>query len=85
MGVATLFLFPLLALGQAGGEQGKLETLPANPTPVVSQTAQADQTWDNSQKVRVLVGEGKVEEMTMADYLWRVVAAEMTPGAVRPT
>ena len=77
MGVATLFLFPLLALGQAEGEPGLLETLPANPTPVVSQTAQADQTWDNSQTVRVLVGEGKVEEMTMADYLWRGVAAEM--------
>ena len=83
MGVATLFLFPLLALGQAEGEQGLLETLPANPTPVVSQTAQADQTWDNSQKVRVLVGEGKVEEMTMADYLWRVVAAEM-PASFEP-
>ena len=83
MGVATLFLFPLLALGQAEGEQGLLETLPANPTPVVSQTAQADQTWDNRQKVRVLVGEGKVEEMTMADYLWRVVAAEM-PASFEP-
>ena len=83
MGVATLFLFPLLALGQAEGEQGLLETLPANPTPVVSQTAQADQTWDNSQTVRVLVGEGKVEEMTMADYLWRVVAAEM-PASFEP-
>ena len=83
MGVATLFLFPLLALGQAEGEQGLLETLPANPTPVVSQTAQAEETWDNRQKVRVLVGEGKVEEMTMADYLWRVVAAEM-PASFEP-
>ena len=83
MGVATLFLFPLLALGQAEGEQGLLETLPANPTPVVSQNAQAEETWDNRQKVRVLVGEGKVEEMTMADYLWRVVAAEM-PASFEP-
>lgn len=80
MGVATLFLFPLLALGQAGEPA---ETLPADPTPVASQTAQTPDTWDGSQTLRVLVGEGQVEEMTMADYLWRVVAAEM-PAAFEP-
>lgn len=83
MGVSTLCLFPLLALGQAGGEEGPVATLPAAPMAETTQAPQEEETWDRSQTVRVLVGEGKVEEMTMGEYLWRVVAAEM-PASFEP-
>lgn len=78
MGVSALCLFPLLALGQAGQESGgAVATLPADPADTAPQQTQQVQTWDGAQTVRVLVGEDKVEEMTMEEYLWRVVAAEM--------
>lgn len=84
MGLATLLVFPLLALGQAGGGEA-VATLP--PEGVVSDAPPAEtqqpKTWDQSQTLRVLVGEGQVEEMTMEEYLWRVVAAEM-PASFEP-
>ena len=83
MGLSTLCLFPLLALGQAGGEEEPVATLPAAPMAETTQAPQQEETWDGSQTVRVLVGEGKVEEMTMGEYLWRVVAAEM-PASFGP-
>ena len=83
MGISTLCLFPLLALGQAGGEGEPMATLPASPLASEAQQSQPVQTWDSSQTLRVLLGEGQVEEMTMGEYLWRVVAAEM-PASFEP-
>ncbi len=82
LGLATLLVFPLLALGQAGGGEA-VATLPPEPGASAAPATPQPQTWDQSQTLRVLVGEGQVEEMTMEEYLWRVVAAEM-PASFEP-
>lgn len=72
-----VFVFPLLALLGAGETA---ETLPPVPTPVTeasSPPTAAPGEWDSSYTLRVLDKEGNVTVMTMSDYLWRVVAAEM--------
>ena len=74
----ALMLLPLAALGDGGTAQ--VHTLPAVPTPAAwpsSTTAPAPGAWDGSQTLRVLQTDGTVETMSMSDYLWRVVAAEM--------
>lgn len=76
MGV-LLFLLPALALGMEGEE---VAVLPPDPTPVPSQQGAS---WDQGQRLRVLQEDGAVEEMTLGDYLWRVVAAEM-PASFEP-
>ena len=43
----------------------------------------AGQSADSGRTVRLLNKEGQVEELTMADYLWGVVAAEM-PASFQP-
>ena len=81
MGLALLLL-PLAALGDA--PQAEAPLLPASPTPVVEPTpTPAPGEWDSSHTLRVLQKDGTVETMTMADYLWRVVAAEM-PASFEP-
>lgn len=77
-----LFLMPLLFFR---GEDTLTPTVPtATPTPTA--TLPIDHTVitpapasgrDAAAMVKVKLGEGLVKEMTMADYLWRVVAAEM--------
>ena len=52
--------------------------LPASPTPVIEPSpAPTPGEWDSSYTLRVLQKDGTVDVLTMADYLWRVVAAEM--------
>ena len=72
---AVLFFLPaLLLLGrEEGGEEESLPqaTLPADPS------AAAASGRDRGRVVRLLQEDGQVTEMTMADYLWGVVAAEM--------
>ncbi len=68
-----LFLLPVIFLG-VEGEQ--VAVLPPEPTPVPSPKAPVE-SWDSGQALRVLQEDGAVEEMSLADYLWRVVAAEM--------
>ena len=75
-----LMLLPLAALGDAAEVQTPPPLLPADPTPVVEPSpvpTPAPGEWDSACTLRVLQKDGTVEEMTMADYLWRVVAAEM--------
>lgn len=79
-GAASLLL-PLLAMGntQATAEVPQLLPSPA-PSATVTLTPQPTEaaiSWDEHQTVRILLEEGGVEEMTLAEYLWRVVAAEM--------
>ena len=78
----ALMLLPLAALGDG---QGEAPLLPASPTPVPEPTAPppAPGEWDSAQTLRVLLKDGTVEAMSMADYLWRVVAAEM-PASFEP-
>ena len=78
----ALMLLPLAALGAGGGLEAPL--LPAGPTPVIEPSdPPAPGEWDSAHTLRVLQQDGTVEELTMADYLWRVVAAEM-PAAFEP-
>ena len=75
---AALMLLPLAALGDGGTAEASL--LPASPTPVAEPSPSptpAPGEWDSAQTLRVLQANGTVEVMSMSDYLWRVVAAEM--------
>ncbi len=77
-----LLLLPLTALG---GGSGGVAVLPASPTPAAapSPSPAPPGEWDGGQTLRVLQKDGTVETMTMADYLFRVTAAEM-PAAFEP-
>ena len=79
----ALMLLSLAALGDGSVAQ-EPPLLPADPTPVGSPSqTPAPGEWDSSRTLRVLQKDGTVEVMTMADYLWRVVAAEM-PASFEP-
>ena len=79
----VLFLMPLLFFR---GER-TVETPLPTPTTTPTATLPIDHTvvspppntekGDKDVKVKVKMTDGSVKEMTMADYLWRVVAAEM--------
>ena len=75
---ALLLLLPALALrGEplySGGEAGEGAGQAAPPQEQSLQTAGAR---DRGRAVRLELADGTVEELTMADYLWGVVAAEM--------
>lgn len=72
----ALMLLPLAALGDPGAADAPL--LPASPTPVPEPSpAPAPGEWDSARTLRVLQTDGTVEALTLSDYLWRVVAAEM--------
>lgn len=84
---AVLLLLPLAALGgaPAGAEaspSAELLTLPAVPTPAAV-SAPPPGEWDASQTLKVLGRDGQVTQMTMGNYLWCVVAAEM-PASFEP-
>ena len=84
----AVMLLPLAALGDAPERDSgstpspSLLTLPAVPTPAPEPVPSPGE-WDGAQTLRVLGRDGQAAEMTMADYLWGVVAAEM-PAAFEP-
>jgi len=83
MGLAVgLFFLPAIVVEPMQGG----ETLPALPA-ARSEAPQAAQTVggsrDRGRIVRLARTDGQVEELTMEDYLWGVVAAEM-PAAFEP-
>lgn len=73
---AAVLLLPLLVMGE-GTPEPTAELLPtvSAPSPEPEQTL--GERWDEGQTVRILTQSGQTEEMTLAEYLWRVVAAEM--------
>lgn len=74
----VLFLLPVLIVERPAGSSAE-ETpmiLPATPTPAGTAEPMVSGK-DGQTPVRVLLEDGQVTEMTMADYLWSVVAAEM--------
>lgn len=75
----AVFLLPMLLLGRPAGEEGPEETepLPTATLPIQKPTAQSGAGGDGATLVRVAMPEGTVSSLTMAEYLWRVVAAEM--------
>ena len=83
---AALLLLPLTALGESPGAAARpspdLLTLPAVPTPA-AEPAPSPGQWDGGRSLRLLGRDGQVSELTMADYLWGVVAAEM-PASFEP-
>ncbi len=78
-----LLLLPMAALGSGAGHS--VAVLPASPTPAapVAPTQVPPGERDGSRTVRILQKDGSVETMTMADYLLRVVSAEM-PASFEP-
>lgn len=73
----VIFLLPILLVERP--EKGLDETaiLPATPSAVPTQEAAAEDGEDGQTVVRVLMEDGAVAELTMADYIWSVTAAEM--------
>lgn len=81
----ALLLLPLAALGDGpapAGPEPTVPTLPANPTPAAEPVPSPGE-WDSGQALRVLGRDGQITEMSMAEYLWGVVAAEM-PASFEP-
>ena len=75
---ASLFILPLFAIS---GKKGETPVLTPTPSPAISAApTPAPARADGGQTLRVLMKGGGVVEMTLADYLWRVVAAEMPAG-----
>lgn len=78
---AALFFLPLLTIrGEPVYQREELALLPNGEAAPFFPAGQSDaQTGgrDRGRAVRLLNKEGQVEELTMADYLWGVVAAEM--------
>ena len=73
---AVLFLLPLLTVrGEGGGAAGETENAPLTATAPEGQTTRAAR--DRGHIVKLLQPDGTVEELTMVDYLFGVVAAEM--------
>ena len=72
---AALFLLPLLTVRGEGGAAGETETAPLTAEAPEGQTTRAAR--DRGHIVKLLQPDGTVEELTMADYLFGVVAAEM--------
>ncbi len=76
-----IFLMPLLffhgerPLSAPGASPSPSVSLPIGHTVVTPPPA--GEKGDKARTVRVKLADGSVREMTMADYLWRVVAAEM--------
>ena len=68
--------------GEAGESPKPTGTLPLDRT-VVSPPPAEGAGADETTSIRVKLSDGTVTEMTMADYLWRVVAAEM-PASFEP-
>lgn len=75
--LGSLFLLPLILVEGAEGIQEPQAVLPPVPT------AASGASVDEQTVIRVKTGEGQVEEMSMADYLWSVTAAEM-PASFEP-
>ena len=75
----AVFLLPMLLLGSAAEEEAPEETgpLPTATLPIQRPTAQSGAGGDGATLIRVAMSDGTVASLTMAEYLWRVVAAEM--------
>lgn len=78
-----LFLMPVFLVVRPAErpEEEEPSVLPATPTPARTQAEPVGE--DASTTVRVATETGEVTEMTAADYLWGVVAAEM-PASFEP-
>lgn len=78
-----LFFMPVLLVDRPADQltEEVPPVLPATPTP--ARTLEEPDGEDANTLVRVSMEDGELAEMTMADYLWSVVAAEM-PASFEP-
>ena len=87
LSAAAIFLLPLAVFGGQGPapREAAGPVLPPSPSPVATGSA-APETGDQppapagedaARLVRVKLESGEIAELTMAEYLWGVVAAEM--------
>ena len=76
-GLAILLMPLLVARGEEPEPEAPPSLLPTAAIVLPGPEPSAVQTWDEGKTVRVLLESGETEEMTMKEYLWRVVAAEM--------
>ena len=75
---AVLFFLPLLFLsGTPLTPQGGTEAPEEEATLPIDRAVTTSAARDKGRAVRLKTDDGQVVEMTMADYLWGVVAAEM--------
>lgn len=83
IGLAAVLIAFFLAGLQAGNPLPKAETPPSDPVPdssaapLPAEPTQQTGRWDRGRAVRLARADGSVEELSMAEYLWGVVAAEM--------
>ena len=82
-----LFLWPMVFLGGPAPAPEKSESLPTATLPIDRASVRPAEEWagksDGETVVRVKQADGTVTALSMADYLWRVVAAEM-PASFEP-
>ncbi len=75
---AALFFLPLLTLnGQPLYQREETDTELGEATLPIDRTITTSSARDKGRAVRLKTDEGEVVELTMAEYLWGVVAAEM--------
>ena len=80
--VGLLFLLPLLLL--PGTEEEKATQPPQATLPLLDQAAPSPVPgWDAGEELRLLHSDGTVEQLSLGNYLWGVVAAEM-PASFHP-
>ena len=73
---AALFFLPAVTVGGDGIYAGEAGEEPEATLPI-DHLAVTTGARDRGKVVRLQLEDGRVEELTMADYLWGVVAAEM--------
>ena len=82
-----LFLWPMVFLGGPTPAPEESESLPTATLPIDRASVRPAEEWagksDGETVVRVKQADGTVTALSMADYLWRVVAAEM-PASFEP-
>jgi len=79
----ALFIGPILFLrGEAPGPEEPLPS-PTATLPIDRTVTSPDPGSDASTTIKVKLSDGAVVSLSMADYLWRVVAAEM-PASFEP-
>ena len=79
----ALFIGPILFLrGEAPGPEEPLPS-PTATLPIDRTVTSPDPGSDASTTIKVKLSDGTVVSLSMADYLWRVVAAEM-PASFEP-
>ena len=77
------FLVPMVLFSVPGGEGQEEAPLPTATLPIDRTVTTPGAGTDGAVLIRVQDADGRISSLTMADYLWRVVAAEM-PASFEP-